>query len=124
MAIKQNCEKCYYGGSFRPSEHLASCAAPFPKEATVTRFDELFKKERQFVRRKNWDDECDCGNFVPSLSEADGDYELEMLCTFMTDFDCPFCGETIYVDNLGIEETKLITCSECARQIAVHGKQI
>lgn len=124
MAIKPNCQKCYYGGSFKPNESLASCIAPYPKEPTITKYDELFKRERRFVKRRNWDDECECGNFIPYLSEADGDFELEAVCTFNTSFDCPFCGETIDVYGLEVEETELVTCDECGKQIAVHGKEI
>jgi hypothetical protein len=124
MAIKPNCQKCYYGGGYKPNEHLACCNAPYPKEPTVIKFDELYKRERQFVKRKKWDDECDCGNFIPSLSEADGDFELEAVCTFNASFDCPFCGERIDVFDLGIEETELVKCDWCGKQIAVHGKSI
>ena len=124
MNIKPNCQKCYYGGGYKPNECLASCSAPYPKEPTVIKFDELFKRERQFVRRRKWDEECDCGNFIPSLSEIDGDFELEAVYTFNTSFNCPFCDEIIDVYDIGIEETQLITCDECARQIAVQGKQI
>ena len=77
MNIKPNCKKCYYGGLWKPSESLASCSAPIPKEPTVTKFDEWLNRERRFVKRRNWDDECECRNFIPSLSEIDGDYELE-----------------------------------------------
>ena len=124
MAIVPNCQKCYYGGSFRQNESLASCCAPYPKEPTITKYDELFQRERQFVKRRNWDDECECGNFIPDLSESDGDFELEAVCTFNASFDCPFCGESIVVYGLGVEETEIITCDECGKQIAVHGKSI
>lgn len=124
MKIKPNCQNCYYGGSYRPNESLASCEAPYPKEPTVIKFDELFKKERQYVKRKKWDDECDCKNFIPHLSESNGDYELEAVCTFNTSFDCPFCGENIDVYDIGIEETQIIKCDECGKEIAVDGKAI
>lgn len=124
MRIKPNCQKCYYGGSYKPNEYLASCNAPYPKEPTVIKFDELFKRERMFVKRRKWDEECECGNFIPKLSETDGDFELEAVCTFDTSFDCPFCGEIIDVYGLGVEETEIVTCSECGKQIAVHGKSI
>ena len=124
MKIVPNCKKCYYGGTFIPNEYLASCKAPFPKEPTVEKYDELFKRERNFVRRRNWDDECECGNFVPQLSETDGDFELEAVYIFRTSFDCPFCDEIIYVDDIGIEETRLVKCDECGKEIAVKGKCI
>ena len=124
MKIKPNCQKCYYGGGFKPNRYLASCDAPFPKEPTVIEYDELYKRERKFVRRRNWDDECDCKNFMPLLSEYDGDIELEASVTFNTSFDCPFCGEVIDVYDIGIEETVFVTCDECGREIAVKGKCI
>lgn len=122
--MKPNCKKCFYGGTFKPNRSLASCSAPYPKEPSIIEYDELFQRERTFVKRRNWDDECECNNFIPKLSETDGDFELEPVCTFSTDFECPFCGEFVYVDNLGIEETKLVTCGECGKQIAVKGKSI
>lgn len=122
--MKPNCQKCYYGGSFKPKEFLASCNAPYPKEPTVIKFDELYQRERQFVKRKNWDDECECKNFIPSLSEFDGDFELEAVYTFNAHFDCPFCGEIVDVYDVGIEEIQLVNCEECGKQIAVHGKSI
>lgn len=124
MKIYPNCQKCYYGGSFIPNQSLASCEALYPKEPTVTKFDGLFQKERQFVRRRNWDDECECKNFIPMLSEFDGDIELEPVCTFSTSFDCPFCGENIDVYDLDIEEIRIVTCYECGKEIAVRGKSI
>ena len=120
--MKANCKRCYYGGSFRLSEGLASCSAPMPKEPYITKYDELFKKERRFVVRSNWDDKCECENFVPLLSEMNDDFELEAVTTFNASFDCPFCGEKIDVYGLGIEETEIVTCGECGREIAVRGK--
>lgn len=122
MGIKPNCQKCYYGGGYKPNEYLASCDAPYPKEPSVIKFDELFKRERVFVRRRKWDEECECGNFIPKLSEYDGDIELEAVCSFDTSFDCPFCGESIDVYGIGFEETRLVTCDECGHLIAVQGK--
>lgn len=122
--IKPNCKKCYYGGSFKPNRSLASCSAPYPKEASIIEYDEPFQRERTFVKRRNWDDECGCGNFIPKLSETDGDFELEPVCTFNTSFDCPFCGNNIDVYGIGIEETMLVGCDECGREIAVKGKSI
>jgi DNA-directed RNA polymerase subunit RPC12/RpoP len=87
-------------------------------------FDTLFNKERQYVLRDNWEDECECENFIPKLSESNGDYELEAIYTFCTSFECPFCGSTVYVMDLGIEETAIITCDECGKHIAVKGKEI
>ena len=124
MGIKASCRKCFYSGVYNPNKQLASCECKNVTEPTVVEFDELFRKERQYVLRKSWDEECDCECFVPSLSEDEGDYELEACCTFNTSFDCPFCGNTVYVWDIGIEETELITCDECGRQIAVHGKSI
>lgn len=124
MNIKPNCKKCYYGGLWKPSESLASCSAPMPKEPTVTKFDEFLNRERRFVKRRAWDDECECRNFIPSLSEIDGDYELEAVTTFNASFDCPFCGENVDVCGLGIEETVIETCPECGMEIAVKGKCI
>lgn len=123
MKIKQCCQKCYYGGTFIPNESLASCNS-VPKEPTITKYDELFRRQRQFVKRRNWDDECECGNFIPNLSEIDGDFELEAICTFDAHFYCPFCNEPIDVYDLAVEEIRLITCDECAKEIAVHGKAI
>lgn len=124
MKILPNCKKCYYGGTFISSENLASCKAPNPTEPTVRKFDELFRRERHFVIRRNWDDECKCDNFTPRLSEIEGDFTLEPSITFETSFNCPFCGERIDVYDIGIEETKLVTCDECDKQIAVIGKAI
>lgn len=124
MTIKPNCQDCYYGGSFKPNECLASCSATYPNEQTITKYDELFKRNRQFVKRKNWDDECECDNFIPSLSEANGDFELETVCSFNANFDCPFCGENLDVYGLEVEETRFITCDECGKKIAVKGKEI
>ena len=124
MKIKPNCSRCYHGGVYSPSEQLASCVCINVAEQTIVKFDPLFKKERQWVSRKEWEEECDCECFIPHLSEGDGDYELEPVCTFNTSFDCPFCGNTVYVWDIGIEETAIITCDECEKQIAVTGKAI
>lgn len=124
MAIKPNCRRCYYGGLFDHNRHLASCDCENVTEPTITAFDPLFKRERQYVSRKNWNDVCDCEQFIPHLSESEGDYELEPVCAYNTEFDCPFCGETVYVYDIGIEETEIVTCDECGRQIAVEGKAI
>lgn len=124
MEIKPNCRRCFYGGAYSHGEQLASCACENVTEQTVIKYDQLFKKERKYVPRKNWEDECDCEHFIPHLSEAEGDYELEPICTFNTSFDCPFCGNTVYVWGIGIEETAFITCDECEKQIAVDGKSI
>lgn len=124
MKIKPNCKKCYYGGSYIPNEQLASCKCTDVTEPTVIKFDDLFKKERQYVKRKNWDDESYCEYFIPHLSESDDDFELEAVCTFTTSFDCPFCGENIDVYDIGIEETRLVNCEECGKRLAVKGKSI
>ena len=122
--MKANCQRCYYGGVYSPSEQLASCDCENMAKQTIVKYDPLFKKERQWVSRKEWGEECDCQHFVPHLSEAEGDYELEPICAFNTSFDCPFCGNTVYVWEIGLEETVLITCDECEKQIAVQGKGI
>lgn len=122
--LKPNCRRCYYGGCFDHNRQLASCACKNVTEPTITDFDPLFKKTRQYVSRKNWKDECDCEQFIPHLSETEGDYELEATYSFNTSFDCPFCGNTVYVWDIGIEETEIITCDECGKQIAVDGKGI
>lgn len=122
MKIKPNCRRCFYSGVYDPNEQLASCKCENVTEPTIIKHDPLFNKERQYVSRKNWKDECDCEHFIPHLSEAEGDYELEQACTFNTSFDCPFCGNTVYVWDIGFEETELITCDECKKQIAVNGK--
>lgn len=124
MKIKPNCQRCYYGGVYSPSEKLASCDCENMAKQTIVKYDPLFKKERQWVSRKEWEEEYDCQHFVPHLSEAEGDYELEPVCTFNTSFDCPFCGHTVFVWDIGIEETALITCDECEKQIAVQGKGV
>lgn len=59
-----------------------------------------------------------------AFKQSEGDYELEAVCAFNTEFDCPFCGETVYVYDIGIEETEIVTCDECGKQIAVEGKAI
>ena len=92
MKMKPNCRRCYYGGVYDHEAHLASCDCKMVAEKTVSQFDPLFRKERKYVSRNEWEEKCDCENFIPHLSEADGDYELEAVCTFSTSFDCPFCG--------------------------------
>ena len=124
MKIKPNCRRCYYGGMFEPNKQLASCECEDVTEPTIIAFDPLFKKERQYVSRKKWSEECGCECFIPQLSESWDDYELETVCTFNAEFDCPFCGSAVYVSDIGIEETRLITCDECGKQIAVDGKSI
>ena len=124
MKIKPNCRRCFYGGLYDPNKQLAACECKDVTEPTIIDYDPLFKKERQYVSRKKWEEECDCEHFIPYLSEAEGDYELEATCTFNTSFDCPFCGNTVYVWDIGIEETAFITCDECEKQIAVQGKGI
>ena len=124
MKIKPNCRRCFYGGSYIHKEQLASCECESVTEPTIIKTDTLFNKTRQYVTRESWEDECQCEHFIPHLSEAEGDYELEACCTFNTSFDCPFCGNTVYVYDIGIEETEIITCDECERKIAVQGKGI
>jgi hypothetical protein len=109
---------------YNHNKQLASCRCESVTEPTIIDFDPLFKQERQYVSRKRWEDECDCEHFIPHLSEGEGDYELEAVSTFNTSFECPFCGNTVYVWDIGMEETELITCDECERVIAVDGKSI
>ena len=122
--IKPNCRRCFYSGSYIHNKQLASCRCEKVTEPTVIENDPLFGKPQQYVSRKEWEEECDCEHFMPQLSEVEGDYELEAVCTFSTSFACPFCGNTIYVLDIGIEETEIITCDECRKQIAVCGKTI
>lgn len=122
MRIKPNCQRCFYGGTYNPTKQLASCECE--KVTTIIEYDPLFRKEREWVSRKKWEEECDCEHFIPLLSEADGDYELEAACTFSTSFECPFCGNTIYVWDIGFEEKTFIICDECGRKIAVTGKSM
>lgn len=124
MKMKPNCRRCFYSGSYSHKLKLASCRCENVTEPTIIKYDPLFNKEQKYVSRDNWSDECDCEHFIPHLSEAEGDYELEAVCAFNTSFDCPFCGETVYVWEIGLEETALITCDECEKQIAVTGKGI
>ena len=124
MAIKPNCQRCFYGGAYNHNDQLATCECKNVTEPTIIKHDPLFNKERQYVSRKKWEEECDCEHFIPHLSEAEGDYELEASCTFNTSFDCPFCGNTVDVWDIGIEETALVICDECGKQIAVEGKGI
>lgn len=122
--MKPNCEKCYHGGIFVKNKGLASCNSARITEPTVIEYDNFFKKDRQYVKRMNWDDECKCERFIPLLSESDKDFELVEVLTYETSFGCPFCGEDIDVYDIGIDETKLITCYNCERKIAVSGKEI
>ena len=124
MNIKPNCRRCLYSGSYSRNEQLASCNCENVTEQTIIKQDPLFNKAQKYVLRKNWSDECDCEHFIPHLSESEGDYELEAICTFSTSFDCPFCGNEIYIYDIGIEETKIVTCDECEKEIAVQGKGI
>lgn len=124
MKIKPNCRKCYYGAHYIQNKNLACCRCENVTEPTIIKFDPFFDREERYVKRVNWEDECDCEHFIPHLSESDGDYELEAVCTFQTSFACPFCGEEIDVYDLSIEETQIITCYECGKQIAVDGKGI
>ena len=124
MKIKPNCRRCFYAGVYSPSERLASCDCGNNTEQTIVKFDPLFKKERNWVYRKEWEEECDCEHFIPHLSEGEGDYELEAVCSFSTSFECPFCGNTVNVWDIGIEETAIIICDECEKQIAVEGKEL
>ena len=124
MAMKPNCRRCFYGGLYDHNRQLASCDCGNVTEQAITDFDPLFKKERKYVSRKKWEEECECEHFIPHLSESEGDYELEAVSTFNTSFDCPFCGEKLYVFDIGIEGTEIITCDECGKQIAVEGKSI
>lgn len=119
-----NCEKCYYTGSFIPQRGLASCNNARITEPTIVEFDRLLNKECRYVKRAKWDEECGCEQFVPLLSESDGDFELEEVCSFDASFGCPFCGDDIDVYDIGIDETKLISCHNCGRKIAVVGKEI
>lgn len=122
--MKANCRRCYYGGMYDHNRKLASCKCENVTEKAIIDFDPLFKKTRKYVPRKKWEEECDCEHFIPHLSEYEGDYELEAVCLFNTSFECPFCGNTVYVWGIGIEETEIITCDECEKQIAVEGKGI
>ena len=124
MAIKQNCQDCYYGGHYIPNKHLACCRCEKVTEPTIIEFDPLFNRKERYVKRQNWDDECECDNFIPSLSESNGDFELETVCSFNANFNCPFCGENLDVYELGVEETRFIACYECGKEIAVKGKEI
>ena len=124
MQMKANCQRCYHTGVFIPQRGLASCNSARITEPTIIEFDGLINKERQYVKRNNWDDECACEHFIPYLSESREDFELEEVCTYETSFDCPFCGESIDVYDIGIDETKLIMCHNCEREIAVKGKEI
>lgn len=122
--MKAKCSDCYYSGCYIRNEHLVSCDCADITEPTVTYFDDMFKKERQCVHRENWDDECECECFIPQLSEENGDYELEQTTIFSANFDCPFCGYEIDVDDIGIEENIIVECPECERKIAVKGLSI
>lgn len=122
--MKANCRNCYYSGGYIHNEHLAACNCSNITEPTVTQFDDMFKKERRYVHRDNWDDECECECFIPQLSESNGDYRLEENVTYSAYFDCPFCGGGIDVDDIGVEENVIIECEECGRKMAVQGLQI
>ena len=124
MKIKASCKGCYYSGHYIPNKHLAYCRCEDVTEPIVIQLDPLLGREERYVKRENWEDECNCEHFVPHLSEYNDDYELECVCTYETSFACPFCGETVDVWDLGIEETKIVTCDECGKQIAVDGKHI
>ena len=124
MKIKPNCRRCFHSGSYHHGKQLASCKCENVTEPITIELDPILKKYRQYVSRKKWEEECDCEHFIPLLSEAEGDYELEAVCSFNTSFECPFCGNTIYVWEIGIEETALMVCDECERTIAVEGKEI
>ena len=123
MKIKPNCFKCYYGGLFSEKEHLASCRCEEVTEPTYV-YHDFMESEIQCVARQNWEDECNCEHFMPNLKESEDDYELEMRYSFSTSFDCPFCGNTIDVWDIDVEEIKLVTCEECGRKMAVHGKEL
>ena len=121
MKIKPNCKKCYFSVAYYANDCLAACDSARITEPTVTRYDNFLKKECQCVKRAKWDEECKCEQFIPSLSEADGDYELEEEIRFNTSFDCPFCGEEIDVYDVQICDTKLVRCDECGKLMAVDG---
>lgn len=122
--MKAKCSDCYYSRCYYPRQHLVYCDCTDITEPTVTHFDRMFKKERQYVHRDNWDDECECECFIPQLSEDNGDYVLEETTIFSTAFDCPFCGGGIDVDDIGIEENIIVECPECERKIAVNGPSV
>lgn len=119
--IKPNCEKCYYSGVYYSQKHLASCDNPSITEPVVIKHDDLLNRERRCVRRSAWNEECECNQFVPLLSEQDNDFELEQEVIFNTEFDCPFCGEKIDVCDVSVANVQLITCDNCNKLIAVDG---
>ena len=80
--IKPNCQKCYYTACFISKRGLASCECERITEPVIIELDKLMNKERRYVKRNKWDDECDCDCFIPDLSEAEQDFELEEVCTF------------------------------------------
>lgn len=122
MEIKPNCANCYYCGYFKMNEHLACCNCTDITEPTVIQYDSFFKENRQFVKRNDWYDECDCEHFIPRLSESNGDYEIDIVHYYTITMNCPFCGEEIYIDDIEEYETKVVTCDECGKKIAVEGK--
>ena len=122
--LKPNCQKCFYGGMFRPYEGLASCSCEQVVKDVVYYHDDLFKVRRKGVKRTSWDEECSCEMFTPDLSETEGDFTLEPVCYFTTSFDCPCCGEEIYVDDIGIEEVKHVQCDSCGMLMVVRGKSL
>ena len=124
MKIKPNCYKCYYGGCFDPKERLASCKCEEITEPTIIEFNKVLNQELQYVKRDEWEDIHECDHFIPVLSETSGDIELEQVCSFETFFACPFCGDTMWVCDIGIEETKFVECESCERTIAVKGKSV
>lgn len=121
--MKANCFNCMYGGSYNPIKKIASCECENIVEKTIVEYDKVLKKNRIFVQRKDIDQETDCPNFIPDLSENSGSYILEEDCSFIAHFDCPFCGEEIEEYGLGVEETRVIEC-DCGHKLYIHGKQI
>lgn len=122
--LKPNCQKCFYSDSFNPKECLASCSCENVAEEKVTSCDNLFKVNKQYVKRNTWDEECDCSQFIPLLTEYDNDFELQTVHYFETEFNCPTCDSYIYVEKLELEEVRHIVCDNCGMTMVVQSKSI
>lgn len=121
MSIKPNCKKCYFSKAYYQSDGLAACDSEEIAEPMVIKHDKYREKDQQCVVRLRWGEECNCEQFVPRLSEATGDYELEEEISYNASFKCPFCGDEMYVYDIPVCGNKLVRCDNCGKRMCVYG---
>lgn len=110
--MKVDCFYCKYGGLYIEKEDLFRCKCKWVGNK-IFKHDDFFDKDEYYVKGN----QDHCKYYIPHI-ELEND-DIEKICRLDVHHKCPHCGYEDTEEDVGGEDTKLITCSNCGKQYEI-----